>query len=157
MSASTCPRVDIKYDRFPPLPCLNGVYALVFRGFICLIYKVSFLRLWPTPKRHPHLYVGECPCRRSVIRPRKRWIDTVKETKLKKDKKNRKFSSLCPLSCRRLDCRQVSTHRVHLALTTHNRGISSRSVVHPPGYAHALPLTNPHHSPCLPDIQTPFS
>ena len=86
-----------------------------------------------------------------------------REAKLKKKKKNRKMSHLCPLSCKLCHKRISTLQRLHIAAATHNCGISSRSGVHTLGYT---PCTPPHkpppltpmldHSCCLPDIQTSF-
>ena len=84
-----------------------------------------------------------------------------RETKLNKEKKNRNFSHLCPLSCRLGPKRTSTIQGLHIAVATHNFGICSRSVVHPLGYAPCIPPHKPppfipilDHSPCLPDIQT---
>ena len=72
-----------------------------------------------------------------------------RETKLKKEKKRKKFSPLCPLSCM-LGHRPTSTLQgLHIDVATHNCGISPRTEVHPPGYTatpHTFHLTNPRHS-----------
>ena len=80
----------------------------------------------------------------------------------KKENNINKISPLCPLSCW-LGHRQIFIHRLHIAEAIHNCGISSRSGVHPPGYAPCIPPHNLspftpilYHSPCLPDIQTSF-
>ena len=65
-----------------------------------------------------------------------------KETKLKKEKKRNKFFLLHPLRSRLLI--QVSTHRLDIAVTTHNYVIISRSRVHSLGYA---PYTPSHKPP----------
>ena len=52
---------------------------------------------------------------------------------------------------------------LYITLTTHICGISSKSRVHPPGYAPSIPPHKPpfapilQHFPCVPDIQTSFS
>ena len=69
-----------------------------------------------------------------------------RETKLKKEKKRNKFTSLYPLSCR-LCHRQISNPWLHIFVTTHNCGISSRSGVYPPGYASYIPHLQTRHSP----------
>ena len=86
---------------------------------------------------------------------------TVKEKHSWRKKRNN-FSPLYPLSSR-LGRRQISTRRLHISVTTNNCDISSKSGVHPPGYALCTPPHKPppfthilHHSPCLPDIQTSF-
>ena len=67
-------------------------------------------------------------------------------TKLKKEKKNRKYPPLCPISCR-LSYRWTSTLQgLHIAVATHHCSILSKSGVHPPATPNAFPLTNPHHS-----------
>ena len=85
---------------------------------------------------------------------------SIKETKVEKQKKNRKFSPLCPLSCRHGYKRSSTLQDLHIAVATHNCGISPRRGVHPPGYAPCIPSHKPppftpilDHSPCLSDIQ----
>ena len=78
---------------------------------------------------------------------------TVKKTKLKKQKNRNKFSPLYPLSCR-LSHRQISTHRLHIAVTTHNWGISSRSGGFIPGLC---PMHYPSQTPTIHAYPAPFS
>ena len=68
-----------------------------------------------------------------------------------------------PLSCWFAHRQTSTTQGLHIAVTVHNCGISSRSRVHSPGYVPRIPPHIPlpltpimHHSPCLPDIQTIF-
>ena len=56
-------------------------------------------------------------------------------------KRKEKNSPLCPLNCRH-GHRQISTLGLHIAMATHNCGISSRSGSH----IHVFSLTNPCHS-----------
>ena len=82
----------------------------------------------------------------------------------KRENKRKKFSPLCPLSSK-LGQRQTSTLQgLHIAVPTHNCRVSSRSGVHfrnytpcIPPHKHPLFTYNLHHSPCLPDILTPFT
>ena len=84
-----------------------------------------------------------------------------REAKLKREEKEIFLFML--LSCR-LGHRQTSTFQgLHMAMATHNCGISSKTRVHPPVYALCILLYKPlpftciiHDSPCLPDIQTIF-
>ena len=68
-----------------------------------------------------------------------------------------------PLSSRLGHIRTSALQVLHIAIETHNHGISSSSRVHPPGNASCIPPHKPspyapimHHSPCLPDIQIHF-
>ena len=74
-----------------------------------------------------------------------------RETKLKKREEKQKISPLRPLSCR-LSHRQTSTLQgLHIAVTSwQGQGFITQAT------AYAFPLTNPHHSPSLLDIQTSF-
>ena len=68
-----------------------------------------------------------------------------------------------PLSCGLCHKRISALQGLNIVVATHNCGISSKPRVHSPGNTpcispHKPPPYNPiiQHSPCLPDIQTPF-
>ena len=66
--------------------------------------------------------------------------DSIREAKLKR----KKFSPLCTLSCT-LGHRQTSTRQeLHIAVATHNCGISSKSEVGPPVYTPCIPTQLRH-------------
>ena len=77
-------------------------------------------------------------------------------------KERKKFSPLCPLSCR-LGHRQISAHKAFILLWEPTTVASCQSQGFIPQVtSQSFSFTNPrhsllsHHSPCLPDIRTSF-
>ena len=90
------------------------------------IYSILFIKHYPFPPQRG----WHASCHKLS------W--SKRETKLKK-KKKKKFPPLCPLSCRLSHKQTSALQGLHIAVATHNCGISPRSGVHPLDYAPWIP------------------
>ena len=115
--------------------CIECMKITLILTFNIYIYIYIYIYLSITQHPLPLLWGWHTSCQETSYRKR--------ETNLKKEKKRNKFSPLYPFSCR-LSHRQISTLRLHIAMTTHN--CASRhglEFIYPLGYAPCIPPRKP--------------